>query len=598
MFRHQARRWVFALVLSVLAFAVPAQPGGTPPPAARAPISLAQAPLDVSALAANWVQTGEPSAIDKVAQGLAKFESPGVRPTHPMGRGKTLWLHLRLQRAADSPAEWVLQVPMPVLDSVTAYQRDATGAWKGQTAGDTVPMALWPEPGRYPFFRVTLAPGETRDVLLKVQHSAVLSLPLRVVPVASHDLRAQTEYMGLGVVFGAIALLVGLCAARGWALRDSGYGWYTLYAVVSLLAIAAYTGVAAQFLWTGAQRWIDASPGEMVLLAACLSLLMVRDLSGVVTRHRWLGRLILGVVVAGPVLAAVYFFLDRPTAVAVLGLYLVAVNALSVTAATLAWIRGDQVGAWVMAGALPLAMAVMIVLPTAFGWIPSLWITEYALVSGVALALPMLYGALHNRSRERRGAEFRQMASSSQDALTGLLTARVFQARVEQAVTRFHKHGEGAAVMLIEMSNYGRIHDSLGSAVAEECLLRGVVQLRHLVRDVDTTGRVGEARFGLMLEGVDSRALVSDRATRLIAAGLRSTESQTGPEVTLQFHVAAVLLSEHVQEAPALIFALGDQLAAMSSNTRRPIRFLDSGEAQASNPEAVTAPMGLSQPSA
>jgi diguanylate cyclase (GGDEF)-like protein len=302
-------------------------------------------------------------------------------------------------------------------------------------------------------------------------------------------------------------------------------------------------------------------------------------------------------VVAGPVLAAAYIFLERPTAVAVLGLYLVAVNVLSVTAATLAWIRGDQVGAWVMAGALPLAMAVTIVLPTAFGWLPALWITEYALVSGVALALPMLYGALHNRSRERRGAEFRQMASSNQDALTGLLTARVFQARVEQAVARFHKHGEGAAVMLIEMANYGRIHDSLGSVVAEECLLRGVVQLRHLVRDVDTTGRVGEARFGLMLEGVDSRAVVSDRATRLIAAGLRSTESPAGPEVTLQFHVAAVLLSEHVQEAPALIYALGDQLGAMSSNTRRPIRFLDSGEAQSSNPEAVTAPMEMPQPS-
>jgi two-component system, sensor histidine kinase LadS len=598
MYRHQPCRWVFALVLSAVTIAAPAQPGGAALPAPRAPISLAQAPLDVSAFAASWVQSGEPAAIEKVVQNLGPFQPSAARPTYQLGRGKTLWLHLRVQRTADGASEWVLQVPMPVLDSVTAYQRNAAGQWKAQTAGDTVDMALWPEPGRYPFFRLMLAPGETRDVFLKVRHSTVLSLPVRLVPVARHDLRTQTEYMGLGIVFGAILLLIGLCAVRGWALRDGGYAWYTLYAIVSLLAVAAYTGVAAQLLWTGAQRWIDASPGVLALLAACLALLIVRGLSGVVTRQRWLARLIFGVVLLGPLLAVVYLFLERPTGVAVLGVYLMTVAALSITAATLAWVRGDEVGVWVMAGALPLALAVMLVLAAAFGIIAASWVTEYALVSGIALALPMLYGALHNRSRERRGAEFRQMASSSQDALTGLLTARVFQARVEQAVARFHKHGEGAAVMLIEMANHGRIKDGLGSAVAEECLLRAVVQLRHLVRDVDTTGRVGEARFGLILEGVDSRAVVSDRATRMIAAGLRSTESPNGPEVTLQFQIAAVLLTEHVREAPALIFALGDQLASMSSNTRRPIRFLDSGEAQPSNPDAVTAPMGLSPPAA
>jgi hypothetical protein len=45
--------------------------------------------------------------------------------------------------------------------------------------------------------------------------------------------------------------------------------------------------------------------------------------------------------------------------------------------------------------------------------------------------------------------------------------------------------------------------------------------------------------------------------------------------VTLQFHIAAVLLEERVADAEELESALGDLLASMSPRTRRPIRFLD-----------------------
>lgn len=580
-------RWVLAPILFAVAFGAAAQAaGGGVVPRALPVIIASQASLEVSAFAASWVQAGEAATVEQVAQGLGEFEVLPGRVLHRLGQGKTLWMHLRLRRAGSAQGDWILQIPMPVLDSVTVYQRDPSGAWKGRTAGDTIPMASWPEPGRYPFFRVALPAGETRDVFLKVQHSTALSLPVRLVTVASHDLRTQTEYLGLGVVFGAILLLIGLCTVRGWVLRDSGYAWYTLYAAVCLLAVAAYTGIAAQLLWTGAGRWIDAAPGVLALLAATAALLIVRSLSGVVTRHRWLGHLMFAVALAGPPLAAAYLLVPRPAGVAMLGVYLMTVAGLSLPAAALAWRRGDEVGVWMMAGSLPLALAVMLVLAAVFGLLQASWVTEYALVSGIALGLPMLFGALHSRSRERRGAEFRQRASSSQDALTGLLTARVFQTRLAQAITRFHKRGEGAAVMLIEIANYGRIKDTHGSAVAEQCLLNGVILLRRLVRDVDTTGRIGEARFGLILEGIDSRAIVSDRATRLIAGGLRAGP-QGAAEVTLQFHVAAALLDERVQEPSAMVFALGDLLSAMSARTHHPIRFLDSGQPQPSLPESA-----------
>jgi two-component system, sensor histidine kinase LadS len=591
MFRNLSRRWGFALVLCAFAVTAVAQPSGAPSPRPAPTMALSQSPVDIAAAAATWVQAGGFSTVEQVVRSGSQFAVLPGRPTHSLENGKTLWMRVGVRREADAPADWVLQIPMPVLDSVTVYQRDATGQWKGLRAGDTIDVAAWPEPGRYPFFRVSLPPGETRELVLKVQHSTSLSLPVRLVPLAAHDARMQLEYMGLGLVFGAILLLIGLCAVRAWTLRDNGYTWYSLYAALSLLAVAAYTGIAGQLLWPGTGHWVDTSPGILALLSASAALLIVRSLSGVVTRHRWLGEVLFGFGLAGPFLAVVYFLIDRPGAVAILGLYLMAVAALSLAAAALAWARGDEVGVWMMAGALPLAFAVILVLFGVFGLLQSFWVAEYALVSAIALELPLLFGALQNRSRERRGAQFRQLASSSQDALTGLLSARMFQGRLAQAIARFRKRGEPAAVMLVEISNYAWIRETQGSAAAEQCLLRGVVQLRRLVRDVDTTGRVGEARFGLILEGVDTREVVKDRATRLIAGGLRS-DADDGSDIALHFHVAAALLEEHSAEPAALIYALGDVLAGMSGGTRRPIRFLTPDGPQPSGPESTAAQLG------
>jgi len=200
--------------------------------------------------------------------------------------------------------------------------------------------------------------------------------------------------------------------------------------------------------------------------------------------------------------------------------------------------------------------------------------TQYAIVAAMALEVPILLVALSIRSRERHGAQIREQALSSQDALTGLLAAHLFHDRLRQVVARHKRDREDAAIVFIDLVNYPRIKAHYGSTVAEQSLLRSVIKLRRVLRDVDTVGRIGEARFGLIIEGVSSRITVTDRAARLIAAGLMPLKGLK-PDVTLQFHVAAVLLNERTLEPPELADALDALLAKMSSRTRRPIRFLE-----------------------
>jgi two-component system, sensor histidine kinase LadS len=177
----------------------------------------------------------------------------------------------------------------------------------------------------------------------------------------------------------------------------------------------------------------------------------------------------------------------------------------------------------------------------------------------------------------------REQALSTHDALTGLLAPHLFTDRLRQVVARFRRTGEDAAVMYIDLVNHGPIRNYFGTATAEQSLLRTVIKLRRLLRDVDTVARVGEARFGVILEGASSRSSVTERATRLIAAGLMPLPGLK-PDVTLQFHVAALLLGERPMEAEQIQEALAAQLGRMSPRTRRPIRFIQQEQAGGSEP--------------
>ena len=254
----------------------------------------------------------------------------------------------------------------------------------------------------------------------------------------------------------------------------------------------------------------------------------------------------------GVLFAAAYMVVPRGTGVVLLAMHLFSVSALCLWAAAATWRRGDPVGLWLLLGILPMACAVVLAMGRAVGLLPSFWLTEYALVLALALGVPMLFGALDSRSQVRRSVELRRLAAADQDALTGLMKRDPFVARLRQAIARYQRRGEGAAVAVIELANHGWIQKTLGAEAAEEALLRAVIKLRRLVRDVDTTGRLGENRFGLILEGVSMRRPMNSVGSRLVAAGLME-EPGRPRDVVLHFHVAALVLGEHAAPAADLL---------------------------------------------
>lgn len=554
--------------LGVLAGSARAQP--------VVPLNDTSPTLDVSTASSAWIDPDGQAGIDQLAGGQpsAAFAPSGDHAVYSLGPRAALWLHYRFSKASDSHQDWLLEFPTPLLDLATVYQRTPSGGWASQTAGDTVAVSTWPEPGRYGRFRLNLPDNGVHDIYVRIQHQTEINIPVRVSTQSSLAQRLQLEYLAIGVVFGALVLLIIACAVQSWIYRDRAYGWYAVYATIMALVVAAWTGLAGHILWGNFSIWNNMAQGCLAILGGGSALLVVHHLCGPGPRYKWFERFAYRTGVAGVPLALVYLFLDRGSGVYLIGVYLIAVVLLGISRAYMTWRRQDIVGFWVMAAFTPLGLVTLFTVTSILGLYSVSWLSQYGLMAAMTLEVPLLLMALNTRSHERHAVEAREQAMSSQDALTGLLAAHLFHDRFKQVVGRAQRHQEPAAVVYIELVNYRYIKKTWGTAVAEQSLLRSVIKLRRILRDVNTVGRIEEARFGLILEGVASRSPVTELAARLIAAGLMPLKGLK-PEVVLQFHVAGVLLSERLGSHEQISTALADLLHSMASRTRRPIRFLE-----------------------
>jgi diguanylate cyclase (GGDEF)-like protein len=587
-------RWLRWAAAGLLALATLA-PGWAALPPGGGPVVLMSYDhqLDAHDLGGAWLDADGTLTIEQVLQsrGGPPFQPVAADRIWSLGEKGQLWMHWRLMRARTAENGWMLVFPMPVLDAVTVYQQNDRGQWVGQTAGDTMAVASWPEPGRYPHFRLELPPGQQRDVYARIRHVTPANFPVQVLSESAYDQNIQLEYLGLGLTFGALLLLVIACLAQSLVYRDRVYAWYAGYALITMLGVASFTGAAAHLLWPQFGALGDAPEAMLALLSGAAAILFVRNLIGISGRHPLFDRFVFGLGLAGIVLAAAFPLMHKVAALYVMGAYLAAATLVNLGVASAAWRRGDSVGVWVMVAYVPLTLSVMLAVVRIFGWLPVSFSTQYAIVVAMAIEVPLLLVALNIRSRERHGAQIRELALSTQDALTGLLAAHLFHDRLRQVVSRYKRDGGNAAIVFIDLVNHAQIKAQFGSAVAEQSLLRSVIKLRRLLRDVDTVSRIGDARFGLILEGVSSRMAVTDRAARLIAAGLMPLKGLK-PEVTLQFHIAGVLLEERMGAPDELELALDELLASMSPRTRRPIRFLDAidTEPQSLEPDSALFP--------
>ena len=107
------------------------------------------------------------------------------------------------------------------------------------------------------------------------------------------------------------------------------------------------------------------------------------------------------------------------------------------------------------------------------------------------------------------------------DSLTGLPNRSLFVDRLERAMAGALRDGRGLALMFLDLDDFGRVNEELGTEWGDQLLVRVAARLQAALREADTVARWGGDQFALLLTGLRSHedaAVVAAKALELFAA--------------------------------------------------------------------------------
>jgi signal transduction histidine kinase/DNA-binding response OmpR family regulator/HPt (histidine-containing phosphotransfer) domain-containing protein len=294
---------------------------------------------------------GHLSAEDVLAD-PARFAAPRSAYATLGLQKDVLWLRIPVTTAAHGNGEWILNIDYAVLNRVDVFvvadgkiaEHELTGNLQVPTDG-----ALG---GRAPAVALHLTPGETQLLLLRVQSTGAMILPIRLSTPAVFHAAAVDEQMLQGILVGLALCLVLYSLAQWINLREPLFGKYALLIVGTTLFSLEFSGLGGQYLWTG-NVWFSVHAGGLFsLMASCGAYLFVGQALARPGMDRLFRRLMNGGAVL-TVLAAVAYAGDAigvATLVAIVSTLGVMPMLLGLPGAFMRARRGDAVGTYFLIG--------------------------------------------------------------------------------------------------------------------------------------------------------------------------------------------------------------------------------------------------------
>ena len=153
-----------------------------------------------------------------------------------------------------------------------------------------------------------------------------------------------------------------------------------------------------------------------------------------------------------------------------------------------------------------------------------------------------------------KDAERRLRQLATHDYLTGLPNRVLLYDRLEQALARFHRHGQPVAVLYLDLDRFKPINDEMGHHVGDAVLVAVGERIHQTIRDTDTAARIGGDEFAVLIEGVDDPDLLRLVAERLIAK-LSAPVEIDGRELEVGASLGLVMAGAGADAADSLMAA-------------------------------------------
>jgi PAS domain S-box-containing protein len=202
---------------------------------------------------------------------------PGSTATNFGLTHSAFWLRITLGTQSDTPATWLFEVAYPPLNLLELYSSRLDGGFDHQKGGDLRAFADRPIPHRNHVLPVTLTPGKSSTLYLRIASQGTVSAPVRLWKPGALWAHDQVEYSVLSLYFG---LLIGLFLYNLLlfiSLHDRVYLFYVAFVAWIAMSQAALTGMGAQLIWPQWPWWIAVSISASNAMSGVFGILFARD---------------------------------------------------------------------------------------------------------------------------------------------------------------------------------------------------------------------------------------------------------------------------------------------------------------------------------
>lgn len=466
---------------------------------------------------------------------------------------------------ADSPHSLLVELPMPRLDRVHLSYRYNNEAWTQLTAGDQVPMVLWPFANRQPAFVIPPKAGELQMVL-DVPVPGLFPSPVMLWgdPAFRHEHTVRNLEAGAVLALAFISLLI--CIGAAVIFKRFAFVAVGLYSVSIFLVAGGQGGIFGVHMGTTTTWFND----YIKYIAAAVFGAMVPWTVSMVVAQKHYSKLVARAATfwllgSMSVMLVMLFTVERATQWALLSPFLIASLLFGLAIALASVVRGQRHGMFSLAAVLLLCAGIFAPIAAYWGYLDgtfSFSISALAFWSSNTLLLLALLRQYRHGNRVISRAE----RSGGRDALTGLLNRGVFERRLSRLARDDVKSNSSALFLYIAISDGEALEEHFGGAGFESGMVQMAAALSSTISVVDTVARISANAFGvLVVMSPDvnvGNALAQKLITRIMAVGSHSAPmAQTA-------RIAAGWVPSCAHTLPALELAARKVLQNMDASKR------------------------------
>jgi diguanylate cyclase (GGDEF)-like protein len=531
----------------------------------------------------------------------ARFKPLGIVDPNLGYSQSVIWLRADIENRLTKPSSWLIEMPFPTLDSINMFiiDRENGEILSSQSAGDLKPFDERPYPHRNFVFPVTLPPLKKLATLIRVDSRGSLTVSAFLWPPNLFHQNSQNGYFALSLYFGILIALFAYNLLLYLSLKDMVYLYYILFVGAMAVAQFSWNGLGNEYLWPNLPIWGNVASIAGFDATGVFGAIFSRTFLNIRRSAPSLDKAIVACAAVFAILLVTipmtpYQFNAKATSGAAVVFSLVATVSGIVCLA-----RGFNSARYFLLAWTILLLGTGALGARNLGWIPTNFLTLYAMQIGSALEMILLSFALaerindlrrekeaaqveayearqamiealkrterdldervHIRTRELQDVNLRLVESEAllrklahQDSLTGLANRFLLDERLSQAIERAKRNNARIAVLLADIDGFKPVNDNHGHDVGD-ALLRIIAQrLKSIVRASDTVARIGGDEFVLLLETINNPHDVVQMAKKAIAE-ISKTVNIMGLELKVSASLGAAIFPDDGVEEQTLV---------------------------------------------